>query len=126
MSQSVSQLNVCHNIFDAKNLNQLCSSLNNSSINSQDEYGWTPLMYAARRNDIIACRFLVGEGADIELRDKRNRSVIFFAIEENYEGLCKFFIEKKANLHVTDLNGDTPSKFAIRLGHTHLVELLKV
>jgi uncharacterized protein len=45
-------------------------------INTQDEYGWTPLMWAAGRGEVDLCRLLLTNGAVVDVKDKDGATIL--------------------------------------------------
>ena len=58
------------------------SQLNENIINKQDNYKYTPLHYAARRNNHKTIRWLCEHGADASLKDVRGKRPYGYGDEE--------------------------------------------
>jgi len=50
-----------------------------SDINLIDEFGWTPLHYAAENGQVEIVKLLIEKGSDINLQDKYGRTLFQFA-----------------------------------------------
>ena len=49
---------------------------NGADVNTQDDKGWTPLMFAAKSQDVEMAKLLMENGADNEIRnDERNKAI---------------------------------------------------
>lgn len=64
----------------AKKIAELVRS-RGANVNAADKYGETPLMHAAKRGNLKACRVLIQMKADINLRDNYGMTAIHHAID---------------------------------------------
>lgn len=54
-------------------------------LNEKDANGDTPLFYAVRRNKSGNCKFLISEGADVNIRNHEGQTAYDLAVELGYE-----------------------------------------
>ena len=48
-------------------------------VNTQDEQGWTPLMYAAQKQNVKLTQLIMDYGADTEIRGNNGEKAIYLA-----------------------------------------------
>lgn len=72
-----------------------------SDVNSQDEIGNTPLMYAIAHNHEDAAIRLVEAGADCHIANKNKATALCLAVEMQFTKLAKLLIEKGADVNVS-------------------------
>ena len=95
---------------------------NKASLNIRDEDGYSPLHRA------INCwwanktaKFYILNGADLNIKDKRLMTPIFYSISQNNYHLSKLMIEKGAKLNIKSEWGTTPLHY---VKEKNLAELL--
>ncbi len=54
-------------------------------VNARDEYGKTPLHFAARKGQKEVVEFLIANGADVNVKDKFSRTPLFLAIKQGHK-----------------------------------------
>ena len=99
--------------------------------------GLASISNACYVGDIDEVKHLYKNGADIHKPDYKGRTCLMAAVwwcaREVYKGglfkgqpekLCRFLIEKGADLNAQDKNGDTALHYAVQSGETILVEFL--
>jgi hypothetical protein len=100
----------------------------NADINTPDNYGWTPLMYAVFRSDGVLVEKLISHGADINAQDQDGVTPLIAAImftpqpfmvpflsasQKQAVGIAPFLIEKGADPNRADKEGHTPLIYAV-------------
>jgi ankyrin repeat protein len=94
-------------------------------INSQLKDGRTPLFFSAANGNIDAVKFLVENGANLEIAEyDMGNTPLMAAISINHMEMCLYLISKGANIHAKNKNGDTPIHFATILGNYSMLKLL--
>ena len=78
--------------------------------------GYTPLVFAARVNDLASARLLLEKGVDVNEGAKEDGSPLVIASAAGYEELALFLLEKGADPNLTDANGISPLHYAVRDG----------
>lgn len=102
---------------DVSTVTLLCSSM--KDINAQNGCGETALHLAVERKNILAIRYLLSIGANINLKDNRGRTPLHYAL---IRVSCTEQLVKELESHGTDINiqakdGRTPISAAIRAGY---------
>lgn len=77
-------------------------------INEVNEFGKSPLWDAVEKRKLMMTRFLVEQGADINIRDVEGWTPIFMACENHDENIIRFLLENRATINLTDIEGRTP------------------
>jgi len=95
-----------------------------ASVEAKDNYGSTPVLYAAYNGDEDVCRLLIENKASVEAKDNDGKTPLIWAAENDHEGVYKLLIENKAAIEVQDKRGLTPLSWAAGKGHGNLCKLL--
>lgn len=66
---------------------------------------WTPLMYASDRGELALVRFLLDQGATIDLQDGDGFTALTLAAEHGYWDVAKLLAERGADVHYQDATG---------------------
>lgn len=97
-------------------------------INSKDGDGRTPLMHAvlAEDADVEFVKFLISEGADVNVRDKSQTwTALHFAARDQKLQIVEVLLDAKAEVDPQDTFGNTPLWRAVMSGGSQkVVELL--
>jgi ankyrin repeat protein len=72
-----------------------------ADVNSKDEFGWTPLMFAAisERDPVDVARLLIEKGADVNSKLKDGVTPLMFAASAGNLEVLKLVIEKGADVN---------------------------
>ena len=90
-----------------------------------DDWGSTPLMYAAQGGQLECVKFLLEHGADVKAKNNNDMEVLHFAIEKGCLGMIDLLMEKGANINaVSKKEKYTPLHRAIHLRITPTRDLL--
>ncbi|OUM60941.1 hypothetical protein PIROE2DRAFT_13193 [Piromyces sp. E2] len=90
-------------------------------VNQIDSEGKSVLFYAIINKDVNSVRNLINAGANINLKDTSNNSIIDYAIDKK---LINKFIEKGSNINLVDDDGNSPLIYAIQNNYISIVEIL--
>lgn len=73
-------------------------------VNKRDEYGLTPLIQTAIRENIAVAKLLLKHGAEVNRRDMAGGTALFWAADNNNLELCSLLLKHGAdpNLFTTD------------------------
>ncbi len=107
-------------------------------LNYMDENGWTPLLKAVSLGDRELAEYLVGKGADVNIRHEsvlmtREGNIstyqegitpVFLAVNKGNEKILKFLISKGANLNAFNNMNMTPIFSAVFEGNTNAISIL--
>lgn len=97
-----------------------CQGLN-TDVNAENDFGKTPLMYAAQYGILESAEILVNAGADINARtapgsDRKcyescmrngGRTALMYAAQEGREDIIRYLVDKGADITLTDTQGMT-------------------
>ena len=84
--------------------------LKSANVNSRDQDGRTPLMYAilSEHADVRMVEFLIQHGADINVADKQGWTPLHFAARDHKLDLVKILVDNGAAVDPVDVFGNTP------------------
>lgn len=113
---------------EAANVNMSQTLLDyGARVNSKDNSGRTPLLYAVQRNSQSAnhlAMVLLEYGASVDAMDSRMRTSLSYAAEHGATETVGTLIKHGADPHATDEDYRTPMFFAYKGGHPDTVKLL--
>ena len=114
-----------HRAVKYNDLNSVRSYVNRGDIDKRDErYGLTPLMLAAYYDYPDIAKYLLEQGASVNMRDKSGRTALIYAASYNYLDMARLLLEHKASTLVEDNDGYNASDYAEAYEFTEMVELL--
>ena len=82
------------------------------NLDSKDENGETPLLWAARNNQEDTVMWLLHHGVDFEVRDFELKSILHHAVLRRWERPLEFLLRKDAKI-TADIENMTPVHYAI-------------
>ncbi|NXF09227.1 ACAP3 protein, partial [Smithornis capensis] len=94
-------------------------------VNDEDE-NKTPLIQAVKGGSLIACEFLLQNGADVNQRDIRGRAPLHHATYLGHTGQVCLFLKRGANQHAVDGDGQDPLSIAVQAANADIVTLLRL
>lgn len=94
------------------------------SLNSTDNYGFTPLHYATKNEYTRTVQSLLDGGADINLAGNSGTTPLHLASMKGHEAIVTLLIEKGADISCRDNGGGTPLTWAIDTESDAVAELL--
>ncbi|NXY72733.1 ACAP3 protein, partial [Glareola pratincola] len=94
-------------------------------VNDEDE-NKTPLIQAVMGGSLIACEFLLQNGADVNQRDIRGRAPLHHATYLGHTGQVCLFLKRGANQHAVDGDGQDPLSIAVQAANADIVTLLRL
>ncbi|KFO09739.1 Arf-GAP with coiled-coil, ANK repeat and PH domain-containing protein 3, partial [Balearica regulorum gibbericeps] len=94
-------------------------------VNDEDE-NKTPLIQAVMGGSLIACDFLLQNGADVNQRDIRGRAPLHHATYLGHTGQVCLFLKRGANQHAVDGDGQDPLSIAVQAANADIVTLLRL
>ncbi|XP_061207506.1 arf-GAP with coiled-coil, ANK repeat and PH domain-containing protein 3 [Neopsephotus bourkii] len=113
----------------ARNLPLMAEALANGAeinwVNDEDE-NKTPLIQAVMGGSLIACEFLLQNGADVNQRDTRGRAPLHHATYLGHTGQVCLFLKRGANQHAVDGDGQDPLSIAVQAANADIVTLLRL
>ncbi|EAX92282.1 ankyrin repeat protein, putative [Trichomonas vaginalis G3] len=97
---------------------------NGADINSNDEYGCTPLHYAARENSKETAEILISNGANINAKDEYGCTPLHYAAIKNSKETAKILISNGADIGAEGKDGWTPLHYAAIKNSKETAEIL--
>ncbi|MBA2654946.1 MAG: ankyrin repeat domain-containing protein [Gammaproteobacteria bacterium] len=86
--------------------------------------GFTALFIAARNGYLSQVKYLIANGADMNLFSKNNLSVLHAAAQNGHLDCVKFLHEKGVDINTSAKNAITPLCLAVENGHLECVKFL--
>ncbi|XP_071221097.1 arf-GAP with coiled-coil, ANK repeat and PH domain-containing protein 3-like [Salvelinus alpinus] len=93
---------------------------------ASDEEGKTPLIQAVTGGSLIACEFLLQNGADVNQRDIRGRGPLQHATYLGHTGQVCLFLKRGACQTEVDEEGHDPLSLAVQAANADIVTLLRL
>uniref|UniRef100_A0A3B4T2H8 Arf-GAP with coiled-coil, ANK repeat and PH domain-containing protein n=1 Tax=Seriola dumerili TaxID=41447 RepID=A0A3B4T2H8_SERDU len=93
---------------------------------SEEEEGKTPLIQAVMGGSLIACEFLLQNGADVNQRDMRGRGPLHHATYLGHTGQVCLFLKRGASQTEVDEQGHDPLSIAVQAANADIVTLLRL
>ncbi|XP_059808007.1 arf-GAP with coiled-coil, ANK repeat and PH domain-containing protein 3-like isoform X1 [Hypanus sabinus] len=94
-------------------------------VNEEDE-NKTPLIQAVIGGSLVACEFLLQNGADVNQKDVRERGPIHHATYLGHTGQVCLFLKRGANQNAVDDDGQDPLSIAVQAANADIVTLLRL
>ncbi|KAG7471061.1 hypothetical protein MATL_G00120430 [Megalops atlanticus] len=91
-----------------------------------DEEGRTALIGAARGGSLLACEFLLQNGANVNHRDQRGQGALHAAATCGHTGQVCLLLKRGANQYAVDERGQDPLGIAMETAHADIVTLLRM
>ncbi|TKS74747.1 DNA-binding protein RFXANK [Collichthys lucidus] len=95
-----------------------------SLLSSQDERGFTPLMWAAAFGEKAVVDYLLEKGADPNAIARERESALTLASSGGYVDIVESLLRHGVDINTYDWNGGTPLLYAVRGNHIKCVEAL--
>nr|XP_046246038.1 BAR_ACAPs and ArfGap_ACAP domain-containing protein isoform X2 [Scatophagus argus] len=96
----------------------------NGSIS--EEEGRTALIGAAIGGSLLACEFLLLNGANVNHRDLRGQGALHAAATAGHTGQVCLLLKRGANQYAVDERGQDPLAIAVETAHADIVTLLRM
>ncbi|XP_041062231.1 arf-GAP with coiled-coil, ANK repeat and PH domain-containing protein 3-like isoform X2 [Carcharodon carcharias] len=94
-------------------------------VNDEDE-NKTPLIQAVIGGSLVACEFLLQNGADVNQKDIRGRGPIHHATYLGHTGQVCLFLKRGASQNAVDDDGQDPLSIAVQAANADIVTLLRL
>ena len=95
-----------------------------ADVNSADDDGWTPLIYAAYRGNTDITILLLKHRTNINAVDKYGNTALMRACWNDYTDIARLLLKHGAKTDLKNRNGDTALINACRKGYTDITRLL--
>ncbi|GCC32698.1 hypothetical protein chiPu_0011162 [Chiloscyllium punctatum] len=113
----------------ARNLAVMAEALAHAAdvnwVNDEDE-NKTPLIQAVIGGSLVACEFLLQNGADVNQKDIRGRGPIHHATYLGHTGQVCLFLKRGASQNAVDDDGQDPLSIAVQAANADIVTLLRL
>uniref|UniRef100_A0A670YXL6 Arf-GAP with coiled-coil, ANK repeat and PH domain-containing protein n=1 Tax=Pseudonaja textilis TaxID=8673 RepID=A0A670YXL6_PSETE len=86
----------------------------------------TPLLQAVAANSLLACEFLLQNGANVNQSDSKGQGPLHYATILGHTGLACLFLKRGANMNAVDGEGKDPLGIAIDSANADIVTLLRL
>ncbi|XP_072307578.1 LOW QUALITY PROTEIN: arf-GAP with coiled-coil, ANK repeat and PH domain-containing protein 3-like [Eucyclogobius newberryi] len=93
---------------------------------TEEEEGKTALIQAVIGGSLIACEFLLQNGADVNQRDMRGRGPLHHATFLGHTGQVCLFLKRGASQTEVDEQGHDPLSIAVQTANADIVTLLRL
>lgn len=95
-------------------------------VNTANNEGYIPLLYAALHGNIQMIQFLEECGSNMHYRTTKNENILFMCVEHNRIKALIYLIESKHNYNINlpNSSGDTILHQACSKGYTQIVSYL--
>ncbi|XP_040902209.1 BAR_ACAPs and ArfGap_ACAP domain-containing protein isoform X2 [Toxotes jaculatrix] len=91
-----------------------------------EEGGRTALIGAAVGGSLLACEFLLLNGANVNHRDLRGQGALHAAATAGHTGQVCLLLKRGANQYAVDERGQDPLAIAVETAHADIVTLLRM
>ncbi|XP_041662760.1 BAR_ACAPs and ArfGap_ACAP domain-containing protein isoform X2 [Cheilinus undulatus] len=91
-----------------------------------EEGGRTALIGAAVGGSLLACEFLLLNGANVNHRDQRGQGALHAAATAGHTGQVCLLLKRGANQYAVDERGQDPLAIAVETAHADIVTLLRM
>jgi uncharacterized protein len=105
-----------------QDIKALCAHLKISDVNSRDQHGTTPLMYAAALGNVDAMKVLLRAGADVNARNAFDATALMWCI--NQPNMVRLLLAKGADVNARSKMGRTPLLLGASYGNVEVLKLL--
>jgi ankyrin repeat protein len=110
---------------DGTKLTQILNEPGSTIINTREQStGMGALHIVTRRADLTYLGFLLGKGADPNLRDGEGNTALLLAVTGNFQAGVDLLLRIRANVNLGNSRGETPLMRAVQLRNLELVRLL--
>uniref|UniRef100_A0A8B9LJ47 Arf-GAP with coiled-coil, ANK repeat and PH domain-containing protein n=1 Tax=Astyanax mexicanus TaxID=7994 RepID=A0A8B9LJ47_ASTMX len=113
----------------ARNLPVMAEALaHGADVNlvSDEDESKSPLIQAVSGGSLIACEFLLQNGADVNQRDARGRGPLHHATCLGHTGQVCLFLKRGASQTEVDEDGQDPLTIAVQAANADIVTLLRL
>ena len=99
-------------LFEFIKRNPLALQHSNDYLFCFDYFGQTCYHWAAKLSDLKMLTILIDYGKYHNQKDFKGRTPLYLAAVNNDKAVCEMLLRNKANVHLSDINGNTPADIA--------------
>ena len=96
-----------------------------ADVNTQNEFGYTPLMIASILGQTEIANLLIQRGADIDARDNGGDTAVMYASNFGHTDTVILLIQRGADINIENDSRLSPIASAFMNNHTEVVEVLR-
>jgi len=96
-----------------------------ASVKARNEYGGTPLHYAALRGHVDVARLLLERGADVNAKSMYDATPLHVAAFVGYADVARILLEHGADPGIRNRDGKTPLDIAREKGHKEVARVIE-
>lgn len=110
---------------DGEKVSKALQGNGSTIINTRDySTGETALAITIKRHDLTWSSFLLGRGADPNIRDARGNAPLHVAAQLGFQPGAELLLNQRANVNLANSSGETPLIIAVQRRNTAMVRLL--
>jgi ankyrin repeat protein len=110
---------------DGEAVNKALQGNKTTIVNTRDySTGETALAITIKRHDMTWSSFLLGRGADPNIRDAKGNAPLHFAAQLGFQQGAELLLGQRANVNLANNSGETPLIIAVQQRNTVMVRLL--
>ena len=114
-----------HRMVQAGDIDGLQAALRaGADVNTRDQRGWTPLMYAANKGYKLLVPFLLDAQANLDIRVADGATALFIAVLQGHEDIAAELVRAGADTSIPGPRGKTALELAQLQGLENMVALL--
>ncbi len=95
-----------------------------ADINSQDNYGSTPLMWAADKNNKEMAQLLLKYNPDVNIQNSEGHTSLMYAAQQNNKEIASLLLEKGADINIQNSYGESALILAAHKNNKKVLQLL--
>ncbi|GIY50385.1 histone-lysine N-methyltransferase EHMT2 [Caerostris extrusa] len=103
---------------------KILMSSRNADVNSLDDGGWTPIVWASEHQHCDVVQYLLKRGANPNIKDNEGNIGLHWAAYSGSADICSLCLDYGCDINAINEIGDTPLHIAARRDHHPCVTLL--
>merc|ERR1712086_1048903 len=95
-----------------------------ASVDTKGEYGYTALLWAARKGHTKIAQILVDAGADVDSKGNTGYTALLWAAHKGHTKIAQILVDAGADVDSKDNTRKTALDYAKQFNRTQIVQLL--